>query len=169
MGPVSVQLHMLGVRYTKSCFFIGHRDAPARIKESLEKAVEELICEHDVKEFIVGNHGNFDCIVQTVLSAAKKKKPEIRLLLLTAYHPAVRQVVLPEGFDCAYYPPGIEDAPLRFAIVRANRTVVDTVDYLIAFVWHPGSAARDLLEYAERRKLVKIHNIANEFEVYRTK
>ena len=44
-----------------------------------------------------------------------------------------------------------------------------TMEILIAFVWHPGSAARDLLEYAERRKLVKIHNIANEFEVYRTK
>ena len=40
----------------------------------------------------------------------------------------------------------------KVAIVRANRYVVDSVDYLIAYVWHPASNAWKLVEYAKRRK-----------------
>ena len=36
------------------------------------------------------------------------------------------------GFDSTFYPPGMESVPRKVAIVRANRYVVDHVDYLIA-------------------------------------
>ena len=57
-----------------------------------------------------------------------------------------------EGFDGTFYPPGMESVPRKAAIVRANRYVVDHVDYLIAYVWHPASNARELVEYAKRRE-----------------
>ena len=38
------------------------------------------------------------------------------------------------------------------AIVRANRYVVDHVDYLISYAWHPASNARELVEYARKRQ-----------------
>ena len=57
-----------------------------------------------------------------------------------------------EGFDGTFYPPGMESVPRKVAIVRANRYVVDHVDYLIAYAWHPASNARELLEYAKRRE-----------------
>ena len=56
-----------------------------------------------------------------------------------------------EGFDGTFYPPGMESVPRKVAIVRANRYVVDHVDYLIAYAWHPASNARELVEYAKRR------------------
>ena len=39
------------------------------------------------------------------------------------------------------------------AIVRANRYMVDHVDYLIAYAWHPASNARNLMEYAKTREI----------------
>ena len=46
----------------------------------------------------------------------------------------------------------MESVPRKFAIVRANRRMVDECDYLVAFVWHPASNAREFLEYARRRE-----------------
>ena len=45
----------------------------------------------------------------------------------------------------------MEKVPYRAAIVRANRYVIDHVGYLIAYAWQPGSNARALVEYAQKR------------------
>ena len=52
----------------KSCFFIGHRDAPESIRTDLTQAITELIEREQVQEFIVGSYGRFDQIVQVVLA-----------------------------------------------------------------------------------------------------
>ena len=46
----------------------------------------------------------------------------------------------------------MEKVPRKLAIVRANRYMVDHVDYLIAYAWHPASNARDLVDYANNRE-----------------
>lgn len=83
--------------------------------------------------------------------SAKAVHPGITLLLLLPYHPAERPVKLPPGFDGTFYPPGMESVPRRYAIVRANRYMIDHVDYLIAYAWHPASNARDMVAYAQRK------------------
>ena len=117
----------------------------------LQKAVEKHITEYSVTEFIVGQYGGFDHLAAKAVIAAKQIHSEITLSLLLPYHPAERPVKRPEGFDYTFYPPGMEKVPRKLAIVRANRYVVDHVDYLIAYVWHPASNARDYLEYAQKR------------------
>ena len=147
----------------KSCFFIGHREASSEILPVLINAVEQHIAESGVTEFIVGNYGGFDRMAAKAVIAAKKQYTEITLSLLIPYHPAEHQVALPPGFDNTFYPPGMEKIPRRFAIVRANRYMVDHVDCLIAYAWHPASNAWDLVEYAERRAtagLISVHNLA---------
>lgn len=59
----------------------------------------------------------------------------------------------PDGFDGTYYPPDMERVPRRMAIVRANRYMIDHVDYLIAYALHPASNARELVEYAHNKKV----------------
>lgn len=59
----------------------------------------------------------------------------------------------PDGFDGTYYPPDMEQVPRRVAIVRANRYMIDHVDYLIAYAWHPASSARELVEYVYNKKV----------------
>jgi len=135
-----------------SCFFIGHREASEAIFPVLMEAVEQHITEYGVTEFIVGNYGGFDHLAAKAVINAKKEHPEIVLSMLIPYHPAERSVKLPKGFDNTFYPPGMEKIPRRLAILQANRFMVDHVDYLIAYAWHPASNARNLLEYARKRE-----------------
>ena len=134
----------------KTCFFIGHRDAPDTIYPALLAEVEHHITELGVGEFIVGHYGRFDRLAARAVKESKAWHPEVELTLLLPYHPAKRPIQKPEEFDSLFYPPGMERVPYRAAIVAANRYVVDHVDYLIAYAWQPGSNAKDLVEYAER-------------------
>lgn len=84
--------------------------------------------------------------------AAKERHPEITLSMLIPYHPAEWPIELPAVFDNTFYPPDMEKIPRRLAIVCANRYMVDHVDYLIAYAWHPASNARNLVEYARKRE-----------------
>ena len=143
-----------------SCFFIGHRETMGEIYPQLEAAIERHITQLGVREFIVGNYGGFDRIAARALVAAKAQHPEIVLLLLVPYHPAERPIQAPPGFDGTFYPPGMENVPRKFAIVRANRYMVEHVNYTIAYVWHPASNARDLVEYAIKQG-VNITNLGS--------
>ena len=135
----------------KSCFFIGHREASEEIYPALYAAVEQHILEYGVTEFIVGHYGGFDRLAASAVKEAKRFYPEVKLTLLLPYHPAERPISTPDGFDSTFYPPGMESVLRKIAIVRANRYVVDHVDYLIAYVWHPASNAWELVEYARKK------------------
>ena len=151
----------------KSCFFIGHREASSEILPALRSTVVQHIVEYGVTEFYVGHYGGFDRIAAKAVIAAKVQHPEITLSMLIPYHPSERPIELPPGFDSSFYPPGMEKVPRRMAIIRANRYMVDHVDSLIAYVWHPASNSRDLLEYArkrERKELIRICNLASVLE-----
>lgn len=146
-----------------SCFLIGHHDATSKIAPKLQNLIEMLIEEKCVSEFIVGHYGDFDRLVAHALRQAKLKHPHITLRLLIPYHPSERPIPVPEGFDNTYYPPGMEAIPKKLAILKANQYIVDHVDHLVAYVWHPASNARNLLEYAKRRaskSALKIWNLS---------
>lgn len=115
-------------------------------------AVEQHIVEYGVTEFIVGHYGGFDCLAASAVKEAKRFYPEVKLALLLPYHPAERPIPTPDGFDGTFYLPGMESVPSKAAIIRANRYVVDHVDYLIAYTWHPASNAQELVEYAWKRQ-----------------
>lgn len=145
----------------KSCFFIGHREAPIEVLPALERSIERHIAEYGVTEFIVGNYGGFDRLAARAVMSAKRYHSNITLSLLLPYHPAEKPMKTPLGFDNTFYPPGMEKVPRKLAIICANRYMADHADYLIAYVWHPASNARNLLEYAQRKEIV-ISNLADQ-------
>lgn len=145
----------------KSCFFIGHREASEEIFSALTEAVEHHIVHCGVTEFIVGNYGGFDRMAARAVISAKALYPGITLLLLLSYHPAERPLETPPGFDGTFYPPGMESVSRRYAIVRANRYMVDHVDYLIAYAWHPARNARELTAHALRKGVVVTNLVEN--------
>lgn len=149
----------------KTCFFIGHREADERVYPRLRQSVERLIREENVSAFYVGSHGGLDRLAAHAVIDAKRQYPNIILMRVLPYHPGERPVELTNGFDGTYYLEALENTPRRFAIVRANRLVVDTAGWLICYVWHPASNARNLLEYARRREKrgwIQIENLADE-------
>ena len=133
----------------KTCFFIGHREAPESIYPELAQTVEQLIGQ-GVADFYVGNYGNFDRLAARVVIAAKQRHPQVRLTMLLAYHPGERPVTLPSGFDGSLYPPGMENVPRRFAIPRANRWMVEHCTHLVAYVTHPASNAGKVVEWGRK-------------------
>ena len=146
----------------KSCFFIGHREADERLLPRLELVVDRLIREEGIRYFYVGWYGGFDRLAAAAVRRMKQKYPDITLMLVLPYHPAERPTEAPDGFDGTYHPDGLESTPKRYAIVRANKIMVDACDWLVCYVRHGVSNSRKLLEYAQRRAargLIQIENI----------
>ena len=146
----------------KSCFFIGHRDADERLLPRLELVIDRLIWEENVRYFYVGGYGGFDRLAAAAVRHLKQKHPDIALMLVLPYHPAERPTEAPDGFDGTYHPEGLESTPKRYAIVRANRIMVDACDWLVCYVRHGAGNSRKLRAYAQRRaarNLIQIENI----------
>lgn len=134
----------------KTCFFMGHRDAPDEVEACLRERVVQAITQDGVTDFVVGFYGNFDRMAAQAVRIAKKRYPFVTLTLLRPYHPAQRPISLPEGFDASLYPPGMERVPPRLAILRANQYMVGKADVLLLYSCHPGNTA-SFLELARRR------------------
>jgi len=115
----------------KSCFFMGHREAPESLSAFLAEAIERHITELGVAEFVVGSYGAFDRLAARQLSLAKKRHPHIHLLLLTPYHPSQRKVLLPEGFEASYVIADTSRAEDAKVIVETALERYGTVDILV--------------------------------------
>ena len=135
-----------------SCFFIGHRDAPGSLLPAVRAAAEGLIREEGVTDFYVGSRGSFDRLAAGAVLELKEAHPQVRLYRVLAYLPAKGVGEVPPGFTGTVFPQGLESAPRRFAILRANRVMVDACDYLIAYAPHETGNARRVLDYARRRQ-----------------
>ena len=131
-----------------ACFMFGNHDTCEAAYPLIENEVERHITEYGVREFIVGRYGGFDRMAARAVRSAKTLHPKARLTLLTPY---LDNRPLPEGFDGAVYPDGLEAVPKRYAISRANRAMIDACDYLIAFVAYGFGNAYQFLEYAKKR------------------
>lgn len=116
----------------KSCYFIGHREADDKLLPKLLTVVERLIVEEQARYFYVGGYGGFDRIAGIAVKEVKKRYPDITLHLVLPYHPAERNIEPSPGYDGTYYPEGLEGVPRQYAIVRANKILVDSCDWLIA-------------------------------------
>ena len=88
----------------KSCFFIGHSDAGDELMPLLAETVERHIVECGVTTFFVGHYGNFDRMAAAAVKKAKARHSDVHLMLVLPYHPAIRPIETPDGFDSTYYP-----------------------------------------------------------------
>lgn len=146
-----------------SCYFIGHREAGKDVFPLLVEAVEKHITEHGVTDFYVGHYGGFDRLAAQAVEEAKERHPVIRLTLVLPYHPAIRPINVPKGFDGSFYPWEDEKFPKRLAIIKTNQRMVDTCDYLITYAYHFLGGTGQIVEYArkrEKRGQIHVENLA---------
>lgn len=146
----------------KTCFFIGHHDAPESLAPLIYEAVERHITEYGVREFVVGHYGRFDSLAAHAVREAKKHYPEVMLTLLIPYYPYNNDT---SGYDRTFYPPGMEDVPKPFAIVRANDYMIRTSDYLICYDRGQIGKTRDYVALAQKLEKLRIENIAQEHKM----
>ncbi len=149
-----------------TCCFVGHSEIWGDIAQALTDAVERHIIEYGVTDFLVGNYGQFDRMAAATVKRAKTRHPGIRLYLMLPYRLELgRPLPDLEGYDNAVYPAEMEGVPLRLAIPRLNRMMIEDSGYVIAYVTHSWGGAATTLEYAqarERKGLIQIENLACE-------
>lgn len=140
------------------CCFCGHRNIPASVHEPLKRSIEALIQNGEATDFYLGNHGQFDAMVLSTLQSLQLQYPYIRFWVVLAYMPGKKSC---EESISTMYPEGLEKVPRRYAIIRRNQWMVKQSDYLIAYVTHDYGGAAQTLQYAQRRKNIKIFNLAD--------
>jgi len=135
----------------KTCCFFGHREVTHNIREKLTAIIEKLITEYGVTEFYVGNQGQFDSMVYSVLKELKVKYPHIRYSVVLAYMPDehIKEVY---GED-TLFPDGMESVPKRFAINRRNEWMIQHSGYAVCYVYKVTGGAAKFREKAEKRGL----------------
>ena len=93
----------------KACTFFGHRDCPETIKPKIRTAAIDLIENHGVTMFYVGNQGNFDRMVRSVLKEVTTAYPGVGYAVVLAYMPSTKKRA--DDFSDTLLPDGIEKVP----------------------------------------------------------
>ena len=124
-----------------ACTFFGHRDCPDTIKPRLRQVLIDLIENHNVDMFYVGNQGRFDAIVRSELRDLQRAYPQINYAVVLAYMPG-KQTEYDDHSD-TMLPEGIESIHPRYAISWRNNWMLKQSDYVVTYITHSwGGAAR---------------------------
>ena len=137
---------------TKICSFFGHRDTSETISENLYQTVVKVINDDNISAFYVGNNGAFDSLARRSVTRAKADFPHIKIYLVFAYLPTIKDTFLEEKYDGTVYPEGLESVPKRFAISHRNKWIVTQSDVVIGYARTSYGGAYDALHYAENQK-----------------
>ncbi len=130
-----------------ACTFFGHRDCPDSIKQKLRMTLVDLIINHSVDMFYVGNHGRFDTIVHGVLKELKREYPLINYAVVLAYMPGKKSEY--GDYSDTMLPEGIESVHPRYAISWRNNWMLEQSDYAITYITHSWGGAA---QYAGKAK-----------------
>jgi uncharacterized phage-like protein YoqJ len=132
-----------------ACTFIGHKNAGNNIREDLKNIISNLIENNNVKQFYVGNHGNFDYMVQSVLKELSTEYTKINYNVVLAYIPEKKSENV--EYENSIYPDGLEYKPPKFAIIERNKWMIKNSDYLVCYVKNTVSNAYKFKEYANKK------------------
>ncbi len=140
-----------------NCTFYGHRNCPQTVKKELTQTIESLICNYGVTKFYVGDKGNFDGMVISVLKELSVSYDfEYYIVLSTLPNREILhkdiEHILPEGF---------EKVPKRFGIDYRNKYMLKHSDFVVVYITQSiSSGASKYYEMAQKQKKYVI-NIAN--------
>ncbi len=134
------------------CSMFGHHDAPADLLTPLTTMLVHLTKEEHVDRFLIGNQGSFDLLARYVLNEIViPGRPRVKYSVVLAYLPSVRPLEYPYRPEETIYPEGLEKVPLRFAISRRNRWMVNQSDLVLVYCRYSTGGTASIAEYAEKK------------------
>lgn len=136
----------------KACTFFGHRDCPTTIKPKLREVLIDLIENHDVDAFYVGQQGSFDTIVHTVIKELASAYPHITYVVVLERIPQKHSEFDIRDFSDATLPEGIEFVHQRYAISWRNRWMLKQSDYVVSYITHSWGGAAKFVAMAKSQK-----------------
>ncbi len=131
-----------------ACTFFGHRECPDSIKARLRAALIDLVTNHDVDMFYVGNQGQFDATVRNILREVKKEYPWINYAVVLAYVPGEQSEY--DDYSDTMLPEGIESVYPRYAISWRNNWMLKQSEYVITYITHNWGGAAQYTKKAIR-------------------
>ena len=137
------------------CTFFGHRECPDSIKIKLIGVLINLITNHDVDMFYVGNQGRFDAIARGVLRELKKEYPQIDYSVVLAYMPGKQTEY--DVYSDTMLPEGIESVHPRYAISWRNNWMLQQSNYVVTYITHSWGGAAQFAEKAKHQKKIVIN------------
>ena len=147
----------------KRCCFAGHSDIwDSSLAEKIKNVAEDLIVNHNVKEFWVGNYGNFDDSAASVIRELQKTYTDVKLDLVIPYlTKSINEYkeLYYKKCDNILIADIPENTPKRFHIRKANEYMVNNSDFLICYIQRSWGGAITTYKYAKRKNL-QIFNIA---------
>ena len=136
----------------RTCVFFGHRNTPDTVRPLLRQTLTALIEQRGVHRFFVGNQGNFDAMVRKELKELARLYPAVRYSVVLAYMPGETDPADGEDYSDTVYPEGLEEVPLRFAVEKRNRMMLEWANIVVTYVRGPGGGAAKFKELAEKKK-----------------
>ena len=134
-----------------ACTFFGHRYISADIETQLRSVIIDLIENHGVNLFYIGNHGGFDSLAKKTVSELSEKY-NINYYIVLAYMPEKQKEVDNRDYSKTILPDGIEASPKRFAISYRNKWLLKKAEYVVTYINHTiGSGAAQFKALAERQ------------------
>ena len=127
------------------CTFFGHRECSDSIKTKLREVLIDLITNHNVDMFYVGNQGQFDAIVRGALRELKEEYPQINYAVVLAYIPGKQTEY--DDYSDTMLPEGIESVHPRYAISWRNNWMLKQSDYVVTYITHSYGGA---VQYAKK-------------------
>lgn len=135
-----------------TCTFFGHRYVPQKIEPTLRSTLIDLIENHGVDLFYVGNHGEFDAMVRRVLRELSARY-SIKYYVVLAYMPEKQYEDRMEDYSDTILPEGIETVIKRFSINYRNKWMIERADIVVTYVVRDaGSGAAKFKKLAERER-----------------
>ena len=131
-----------------TCTFFGHRECPNSIKSQLRSVLIDLITNRGVDMYYVGNQGQFDAIVCSILRELKTEYPQINYAVVLAYMPGKQTEY--DDYSDTILPEGIESVHPRYAISWRNNWMLKQSEYIVTYVTHPWGGAAQFAEKAKR-------------------
>ena len=140
-----------------ACTFFGHRDCPSSIKPKLREVLIDLIENHAVDMFYVGQQGAFDGIVRSVLKELVSVYPNIRYAVVLERLPQKRDEFDTRDYFDTMLPEGIETVHPRFAVSWRNKWMIKHSDYVVTYIIHSWGGAAKYADWARRRNIITIN------------
>ena len=112
-----------------NCAIFGHHDAGAEVKPLLKEAIIYLVQDKHIRNFPVGNNGNFDFYAQCVLQELKLEGVNINFSIVLSH---IEESSLSKNQNETIFPEELENAIPRFAIFKRNEWIIKKSSFLIA-------------------------------------
>lgn len=144
----------------KACTFFGHRDADSGVISTLRSTIEDLILNHRVDTFYIGNQGNFDFYAKKVVCELATKYGHIRYAVVLAYRPDNSTKEKYFDFSDTIIPEEVATAHPRYSIVVRNKWMIEHSDYVISYITHDFGGAAKAIDLC-RKKNKRIINVAS--------